>query len=67
MEAEFDRWRSMKELCEYLGISRDTAMVWMKDKNMPAHRIGRPWKFKFSEVDAWIKAGCSAESEDCDT
>lgn len=25
---------------------------------MPAHKIGRFWKFKFDEIDAWVKAGC---------
>ncbi|WP_262501608.1 MerR family transcriptional regulator [Propionispora hippei] len=27
---------------------------------MPAHKIGRQWKFKISEVDEWIKSGKSA-------
>lgn len=24
---------------------------------MPAHKIGRLWKFKVSQVDAWVEAG----------
>lgn len=24
---------------------------------MPAHRVGRLWKFKLSEVDEWVRAG----------
>jgi hypothetical protein len=24
---------------------------------MPAHKVGRLWKFKISEVDEWIKSG----------
>jgi len=29
--------------------------------NMPAHKVGRNWKFKVSEVDDWIKSGQAAE------
>ena len=51
-----DRWYSTKEICAYLGISRDTMLVWISTKNMPAHKVGRNWKFKVSEVDEWIKS-----------
>ncbi|WRK55856.1 hypothetical protein SD457_10550 [Coprobacillaceae bacterium CR2/5/TPMF4] len=27
---------------------------------MPAHKIGRKWKFKCSELDIWVKSGKSA-------
>jgi len=53
-EAE-NRWLSMAEICKYLGISRDTAIKWINQNNMPAHKIGRLWKFKASEIDAWMK------------
>ena len=56
-----DRWYSTKEICAYLGISRDTMLVWISTKNMPAHKVGRNWKFKVSEVDEWIKSGQAAE------
>ena len=56
-----DRWYSTKEICAYLGISRDTLLVWIASKNMPAHKVGRNWKFKVSEVDEWIKSGKAAE------
>ena len=56
-----DRWYSTKEICAYLGISRDTMLVWISTKNMPAHKVGRNWKFKVSEVDEWIKSGQTAD------
>jgi hypothetical protein len=27
---------------------------------MPAHRVGRLWKFKKEQVDAWVEAGGAA-------
>lgn len=47
----------MNEICLYLGISRDTVLKWINKRNMPAHKIGRLWKFKTSEIDEWIESG----------
>ena len=52
-----DRWLSISEICQYLGISNDTAYKWIDKHEMPAHRMGRLWKFKKDEVDTWVKAG----------
>ena len=30
---------------------------WIDKHGMPAHRMGRLWKFKKDEVDEWVKAG----------
>ena len=56
-----DRWLSINEICKYLGISNDTVYRWIDRHSMPAHRMGRLWKFKKDEVDEWVKAGGAAE------
>jgi excisionase family DNA binding protein len=55
-------WASVEELAAHLGIVRDTIYRWIETKGMPAHRIGRLWKFKLSEVDAWVRQGGPAVS-----
>ena len=57
MEARDTRWISVAEVAEHLGVARDTVYRWIDSKGMPAHRVGRFWKFQLSEVDAWIKSG----------
>ena len=52
-----DRWLKVDEIAEYLGVSRDTVYNWISGRGMPAHRIGRFWKFKRNEVDEWVRAG----------
>lgn len=56
-----DRWISIEELAEYLGVNKDTIRNWIKkDTDIPASKIGKQWKFKKSEIDAWVKSGKSA-------
>ena len=40
-----------------LGVTKDTVYVWIADKAMPAHKVGRLWKFQATEVDAWVRSG----------
>ena len=61
MDTNIERWYSMKVITEYLGVSRDTVLNWIEKRNMPAAKMGRLWKFKISEVDAWMKSGKSAK------
>lgn len=57
------KWLSMKEVCAYLGISRDTAINWIKKEGMPAHQKGRLWRFDVNEIDKWMKENPSKERE----
>ena len=56
-----DRWLSVDEIAEYLGVSKDTVYAWVTRKDMPGHRVGRFWKFKKTEVDDWIRGGGAGE------
>lgn len=57
-----DKWISLEEAAEYLGVKPITIRDWIKKGNgIPAHKIGKQWKFKRSELDAWVKSGESAK------
>ncbi len=58
-----DRWLSLEEVAAYLGIKKDTLYKWIYRKHIPAHKVGRLWKFKKEEVDAWIRSAESAEGQ----
>lgn len=50
-------WRSADDIAAHLGVTKDTVYSWIADKHMPAHKVGRLWKFQASEVDAWVRNG----------
>jgi len=56
-----DRWLSVQELSDYLGIKRDTVYKWIMRRNMPAHKMGRLWKFRKDEIDGWVRSGAASE------
>jgi len=58
-----DRWLSVDEIAAYLGVKRDTIYKWIDEKSLPAHRLGRLWKFKKEEVDEWVLKGSGAEPD----
>lgn len=54
-----DKWINTDEAAEYLGVKATTIREWIKKNNgIPAHKIGRLWKFKKEELDQWVKNDC---------
>ena len=42
-------------------MTNDTIHTWIENQDMPAHRIGRPWKFKVSEENTGVRSGKAAQ------
>jgi len=55
-------WVLLEEIAEHLKVSTDTIHRWIRAKKIPAHRIGRMWRFKVAEVDNRVRAGKVAGS-----
>ncbi len=56
-----DNYIGIDEAAEYLGVKTVTIRNWIKKKNnIPAHKVGKMWKFKRSEIDEWVSSGKSA-------
>lgn len=56
-------WVSLNEIAGHLQVSRDTVYRWIDHRGMPAHKVGRLWKFKVSQIDNWVEAGKAKESK----
>jgi excisionase family DNA binding protein len=61
-DAISDWWLSVEEAVAYLGIKRHTVCKWIDRKAMPAHKVGRLWKFRKEQIDEWVGSGRAANS-----
>lgn len=53
------RWATVTE-SEFRHEKRGLESTRKQLFSLPAHRVGRLWKFKFSQADAWTGAGGAA-------
>lgn len=61
MSNETENWVTIDEVAEHLKVHKDTIRIWIKKKSFPAHKIGKQWRFRLSEIDEWIISGESAD------
>ena len=54
----------MTEIAEHLKVRQDTIYSWIENRGLPAHRVGRFWRFKLVEVDEWVRSGLAGNEGD---
>ena len=52
---DVERYLSVTETSEYLGLSRNTILKMIAEDGLPAVKIGKQWKIKIRELDEWIE------------
>lgn len=60
---EEERWVSVEDVAPHLGVNKDSVYRWIEKMGLPAHRLGRLFRFKLSEIDEWVKSGGAAEPD----
>ncbi|MFZ1383245.1 MAG: helix-turn-helix domain-containing protein [Scrofimicrobium sp.] len=55
-------WLSADGIAAHLGVTKDTVYTWIAEKAMPAHKVGRLWKFQASEIDDWVRTGAASSA-----
>ncbi len=54
MDAE-ERWVGVDDVAAHLGVAKDSVYRWIEERGLPAHRVGRLFRFKLSEIDDWVR------------
>jgi excisionase family DNA binding protein len=54
---------SVDEVANHLGVAKDSVYRWNEAKRLAAHRVGRLWKVKLSEIDEWVHAGGAGDDD----
>jgi len=47
---------NIKQLAEYLQLRPGTVYIWAQKGKLPAIKVGRQWRFRREEIDAWLDA-----------
>ena len=56
-----EAWVSVDDVAKHLGVVKESIYRWIENRGLPARRVGRLWKFRLSEVDAWVQRDAAAE------
>ena len=54
-------WASVDDVAKHLGVAKDSVCRWIESRGLSAHKIGRLWKFKLSEIGQWVRAEGASE------
>jgi len=46
---------TIKDLCRYLGIGRNTALSLLREKKIKAFKAGKHWLIPPNEIEAYIQ------------
>ena len=46
---------TLPQLANYLGMAERTIYVWAQQGKIPAFKIGAAWRFRRSDIDAWLE------------
>ena len=50
-----EKWLTLRDLAEYLQVSKEKIYHLARSRSIPAYKIGSQWRFKRKEVDTWIE------------
>lgn len=50
-----ERVMTVEEVAAYLHCHKGTIYKLLKERKLPAFRVGSDWRFSRSSVDAWMK------------
>ena len=57
---------TLKEVAEYLKVNERTIYRMVADRKIPGFKVGGSWRFKLTEIEAWVKAKSHAVQVDAD-
>ncbi len=55
---------NVKQVAAHLQLKESTVYTWAQEGKIPAIKIGRTWRFRRSDLDAWLAAQKVGPQED---
>ena len=60
---EQDVLLNVKQVAQYLQLKPSTIYSWAQHGKIPAFKIGRTWRFRRTDLEAWLQAHLKDESK----
>ena len=54
-----DKWMTVKDISDYLQLSKDQIYRLAQHGKIPASKVGRGWRFKKEKIDDWVESQSS--------
>jgi len=55
---------TLDEVAAYLRLSKDTVYRMAQSGKIPASKVGTQWRFRQSDVDAWLEQNKNVANKD---
>jgi len=56
-----DKWLTLEQIAKYLQMSASSIYKMAQGGKIPAHKVGRQWRFKKEEIDKWVEKSCKSK------
>jgi excisionase family DNA binding protein len=56
-------WVSLVNIAKHLDVHEEPVRRWVQANTVPAAKVGKVWRFKISEIDAWARTGKAINSK----
>jgi excisionase family DNA binding protein len=62
---EYEPVVDSREAARFLNINAKTIQKLARNREVPAYRIGKLWKFRISDLDGWLRSRVISSSHSC--
>lgn len=52
---------SIKDVADFLKLNQTTIYAWAQKGTLPGYKLGRTWRFRLSDIEAWLQERRNAE------
>ena len=53
---------SIKDVADFLQLNETTIYSWAQQGTLPGFKLGRTWRFRPSEIEAWLEQRRNAQT-----
>jgi excisionase family DNA binding protein len=65
MNYEFEPLVDADEVAELLGLHPKTVQLMARQRELPAIRVGKFWRFRKSQIDCWLRSKVNCAGYAC--